>query len=160
MAMNPALTNVLDPNKLNYSIGEMLYEWLTRSDAFGSGATGSATITRVPAEFKQGNLQVPGIFFERVDDNVLTVGAGMRKSVTQDLNTFRITVRADRGESDGFLKLDRTGDKLMAYFKDNEKGRSVLGKSGLRRAELVGPFPAHTERYWEYNYLLRFKTVI
>jgi len=158
--MNSALTNVLDPDNINFSIGEMLNEWLTRDDAFGSGASGSATISQLPEEFTQGNARVPVIFFERLDDAILTVGAGMRKSVTQELMTFRLTVKSDRGEQTGFLKLTRTSDKLASYFRGNSTGRSILGKSGLRRAELTGPFAAHTAKYWEHNFLLRFKTVI
>jgi len=158
--MNDALTNTLDADNLNFSIGEMLHEWLTRSDAFGSGASGSATVSQIPEEFTQGNADVPVIFFERVDDSTLTVGAGMRKSVTQDLNVFVITIKVDRSESTGFLKLQRSGDTLTKYFKDNDTGRSVLGKSGLKRAELTGPFRAHTAKYFEFNFFLRFKTVI
>jgi len=158
--MNSKLTKTLDPDNMDFSIGEMLKEWLTRDDAFGSGASGTADITFKPDQFVQGNANVPTIFLERADNSVLTVGAGMRKTVTQDLITYRIEIRVERKESTGFLALKRKSDKLTSYFKDNDTGRSILGLSGLRRSELTGPFSAHTQKYYEHNFFLRFKTVI
>lgn len=158
--MNVALTNTLDADNIDFSICAMLQEWLTRDDAFGSGASGSASVTFIPDEYVQGNSTVPTIFIERTDDSVLTVGAGMRKDVTHERITYRIAIKVERGDAGEFLTLRRRGDKLFSYFKDNDTGRSVLGLSGLRRAELVGPYPAHTGKYYENNFFLRFKTVV
>ena len=153
--MNDALTHTVDIENIDFSIGEMIYEWLTRSDAFGSGASGSAVVTAIPEEFKQGNQLQPVVFYERVDTTPQPVGAGMRASMTKELITYRLSVKVDRSES--FIKLKRTSDLLAYYFRNNNSGRSVLGKSGLRRAELTGPYSAHNDKFYEHNYFLRFK---
>jgi hypothetical protein len=150
-----AITKTFDSARLEVSIEEMLFEWLT--DAFGDTAeifAGTAQDSDLEG------MNVPVCEYQANSSSSRSTGAGalaleaVWKNVTVPIG-FKTRSQNDE------LDVKNLGDTLFAYFisLDPTKGRKALGVAGMRVATLEGPLDENTEKYYHKRWILTFRVL-
>lgn len=136
------------------TLEKVIYEWLTDSDCFGSG---SSRLAEVSAGIKQ-DAEAEGMrnpWCELVVSSPITGKTGAGACNTESSFKHISVEIAFRTKRPGNLyDLTVLGDRLDNYFRNATKGRPALGGVGIRMANLSGPFPDDSERYYLRRWFL------
>lgn len=145
------ITTVLSSSELIITLEKIIYEWLTDTSCFGTNTV------EVCAGIKQDNEadDMKDPWCETVvsvlSNESTGAGACNTESVFKNVS-IEIAFRTKRPADDYDLTV--LGDTLDNYFRHATKGRPALGAAGIRKANLVGPFPDDNERYYMRRWFL------
>ena len=147
-----AITTIILSSKFIETVEKVIYEWLIDTDCFGTPGT---LVEKVAAYILQDaeadDMKLP--WCEYLVSVVSTEGTGAGALGTESRFkhiSVEIGLRAKRPSNDYDLVV--LGDKLDNFFRHATKGRPALGTAGIRKAELDGPLPDDSDKY----YLRRF----
>lgn len=159
-----ALTKTFNSNKWQETIIDIFYEWLTNVNCFDSQSVGRVLVSGYGTVGNE-RLEVPRCEYEII--NVLNESTGAGRTGAGGVKTnavlrtvfMAITLKASRSDAGGRaaeLNLIREADTLDKYFR-TDLGGGTLGASGLRKANLAGPFKDNNLSYYQQRHILSFQ---
>ena len=153
------LTNTFNKDKWEESTLDVIYEWLSDDNCFGSQEGGSMLITAYSTSGTE-RLEVQRCEYEIVNVMNESTGAGRHKSNSQFRTTIvEITLktsRTDAGGRESELELIKKTDTMDKYAR-SANGIARLGKAGLRKANINGPLKSNNQYYYQRKYILSFQ---
>ncbi len=161
-----AIVTTLSKDNLDYTIFQIIYEWMSNASCFGEQTDNSLTkIADIVLYMKlySGDLPCPQVNVELIPLTIKSTGAGEvgeRKEFRSYNAHIRIitdsTVRKYAGEL-GALQI---GDILTKFHRDATNGKPALQIAGLRKNRLIGGFPSPDDNYTYRDYYMTFEVCI
>lgn len=144
------------------SILDIVYEWLSDDNCFGSQQDGLMVITPYATTGTE-RLEVQRCEFEIVNVLNESTGAG-RQKVNAVFRTIMIdinlkTSRNDAGGRNAELDLIRKCDIMDKYARSDD-GVPRLGGAGLRKTNLTGPLKQNNKYYYQRRFILSFQVEV
>jgi hypothetical protein len=146
------ITTTILSSKFIETTEEVIQEWLTDVDCFGTGDSRKADVhAGIVQDTQADTMEDPWCEYVVSVARTESTGAGAlgTESVFKHISV-EIGLRCKRRKDD--LDLILLGDILDYYFMNATKGRPALGGASIRNANLVGPIEDNSKKY----YLRRF----
>ncbi|GEM_PF-6101226 len=154
------IVTTFNKDKWEETSKSIVYEWLTDDDCFQDPANSYVKVTTRKTTVRSGII-IPRCEYRYINITNTITGAGAQKvnavfrRVVCELSLLVSRSSEDRGGNAEYALMQRC-DVLDKYFRSS-KGRPELGKAGLRKAVLQGPYPVDDKLFFRRNWLLSFE---
>jgi len=157
------ITTAFNKDSWQETATRILVEFLRDTNCFGNGASAIANVVPYIRLDKE-TIPIPRVELQIINVNNVSTGAGRNNSEAVFRNVaveliFKLSKDLDTQPAQADLDLVQTCDILDKYFRSSV-GFSELGKAGLRRASLNGPFEMQDKYFYIKRMLLTFEILV
>jgi len=152
-----AISTTLDSEKLLETLQKIIYEWLNTLFTIGTDVQGIYPYILQDQDAE--SMKNPWCEYIITIPSQGPTGAGALGTEARfRYPNIEIAFRMKRPGTE--LDLVLLGDKLDNFFRHATNGRPALGTAGLRMANLAGPIPDNTIKYYLLRYFLNCRVLV